>query len=187
MFHTLQQRLQTFLFFLSLCFPSLQSPKRLQYHPFCLFISSSIPIFQPLIIWVILAFLLSFKFLSSITITRLPTAKILNLTQGEFITCHVARAIYILRCLCLMIWYFKYKASPTSIPSLLFPPSSLIFCGGLCWNDSKADNSTALAFFIALDHHQLLFQGHAFSRVFIRTHETGTSTAWWLTRRSNRR
>ena len=105
----------------SLCSPSLQTPERLQHNIPCLFCSSPIPSFQFLIIRVILAFLLSSRFLPFITITRDFTAKeIWNLTPGKFTTCRVASAAYILHCLCLMIWYFKYKVSPVSILFLFF-------------------------------------------------------------------
>ena len=107
---------QKFLFILCLCSPSLQSPERLQHHILGLFCSSPIPSFQLLIIRVILAFLLSSRFLHFITITRDFTAKeIWNLTPGKLSPCRVASTVYIPHCLYLMIWYFKYKVSPVSI------------------------------------------------------------------------
>ena len=113
--------LHKFLFIPSLRSPSLQTPERLQHHIPCLFCSSLIPSFQFLIIRAILAFLLSSRFLPFITITRDFTAKeIWNLTPGKFTTCRVASDAYILHCLCLMIWYFKYKVSPVSILFLFF-------------------------------------------------------------------
>ena len=44
--------------------------------------------------------------------------------------------------------------------------ASLAFCSSLCWKDSEAGDSVALAFFIALGHPQCLFQGHESSWVF---------------------
>ena len=107
---------QKFPFILSLCSPSLHTPERLQHHILGFFCSSLIPSFQFLIIRVILAFLLSSRFLRFITITRDFTAKeIGTLTPGKLTTCHAASTVYILHCLCLMLWYFRHKVSPASI------------------------------------------------------------------------